>query len=123
MPWGTNHLLLGFWAFAWGFGRQQMLTGILQLATSNLLLQLVATLGIERRHAGHHLKQQDPHAPPVHILAVPLPLDDLRGHVLHCADEAVCAFPISHVTLGQAKVSDLDVSLAVQQHILLQSTM
>lgn len=107
------------WGFVWSCGRQQMLTGILQLATRDLLLQLVAALGIERWHASHHLKQQDAHAPPVDILAMPLPLNDLRGHVLHCANEAVCTFPISHVAFGQAKVRDLDVPLAVQQHILL----
>ena len=105
--------------FVWSCGRQQMLTGILQLATRDLLLQLVAALGIERWHASHHLKQQDAHAPPVDILAMPLPLNDLRGHVLHCANEAVCTFPISHVAFGQAKVRDLDVPLTVQQHILL----
>lgn len=73
------------------------LTGKLELAHCDLLLQLGPAFGIERGHARHHFKEQDPNAPPVYILAMPFALDDFWGHVLHGSYEAVCALPIRHV--------------------------
>ena len=52
---------------------------------------------------------------------MPFPLNDLRGHVFHGAYEAIGTLPIRHVALGQAKICDLDVTIAVQQHVLLQN--
>ena len=102
---------------------KQQRTWILQLATDNLFLQLVPALCVEGWHASEHLKQQDAHAPPVHIFAVPLAVDHLRSHVLHGPNEAVGALPFSHVELSQTKVSNLDVTLTVQQDIFLQQTL
>ena len=76
------------------------LTRVLELADCDLLLQLSSAFGIEWRHAGHHLKQQDPNTPPVNIFAVAFPLNDLRSHVFHCPNETVRALPIGHVALG-----------------------
>lgn len=89
------------------------LTRVFELANCDLLLQLISTFGIEWRHAGHHLKQQDPNTPPVNIFAMAFPLNDLRSHVLHGPDETVCALPVGHIALGQAKVGDPDVPITV----------
>mmetsp|Transcript_14126 Transcript_14126/g.34839 ORF Transcript_14126/g.34839 Transcript_14126/m.34839 type:complete len:322 (+) Transcript_14126:1519-2484(+) len=92
---------------------------VLDLALQDLLLQLVARLGAEGRHAAQHLVQQDTSAPPVHRLGVALAINDLRCHVLHGANERVGARAVvAHVGLGQPKVGQLDVALAVQQHVL-----
>ena len=89
------------------------LTRVFELAHCDLLLQLSPAFGIEGRHACHHLKQQDPDTPPVNIFAMAFPLNDLRSHVFHGPNETVCAFHIGHIALGQAKVCDLDVPIAV----------
>lgn len=55
------------------------LTGQLELGGRDQLLQLLAALGAEGRHAAQHLVEQHPHAPPVNRLAVPAPRNHLGG--------------------------------------------
>lgn len=49
-------------------------------------------------------------------------LDDLRRHVLQCPDEAVVAASIRQAMLGEPKVRQPDVPLAVQQHVFLEQS-
>eukprot|EP00879_Flechtneria_rotunda_P032029 GHRR01035177.1.p1 GENE.GHRR01035177.1~~GHRR01035177.1.p1 ORF type:complete len:110 (+),score=11.03 GHRR01035177.1:355-684(+) len=63
--------------------------GILGLGVHDLLLQLLPALVPEGWHTRQHLIQQDASTPPVHCTPMAHALNDLRGHVFHCANEAV----------------------------------
>mmetsp|Transcript_10406 Transcript_10406/g.29483 ORF Transcript_10406/g.29483 Transcript_10406/m.29483 type:complete len:282 (-) Transcript_10406:508-1353(-) len=92
--------------------------GQLNLVSGYLLLQGVLVLAPERWKAHQHLVKQDPDAPPVHSLPVPVAQDHFGGHVLYCAAHAVRSRLVRHVTLGQTKVGHFQVPVRAKENVL-----
>ena len=72
----------------------------------------------EGRRPREHVVHECPQGPPVHSLPVPGPGQDLRGHVLDRAAECVGHRALVNRLLAKAEISELHMTLGVQQNIL-----
>jgi hypothetical protein len=93
----------------------------LELTLEDLLIHSLDVGVIEGRQAPQHLIQEGAQTPPVHRLAMPFVLQDLRGKVLWGATEGLGASLWSSAgdaALGETKVSEADVALSIEQQIL-----
>ena len=80
--------------------------------------ELVLGVPVERRLAGQHLVHHHAERPPVDATAVGQVLDDLRCDVVWCTAERGRRLPGSQVLLGKAKIGQLDVTLAIEHHVV-----
>ena len=84
----------------------------------NQVVHLILVWVVKGRDTNNHLVDQDSKRPPVQCFVVSRPDDHLRGQVLWRTAEGVGLLTILLHDLGQAKVSQHDVTIVVQQNVL-----
>ena len=90
----------------------------LGLSIFDILIELLAVLRVERGQADEHFVDDGAKGPPICRLSVALPLQHLWRKVLSCAAERPRFAMALNSHLGEAKICQLDVTLAVDKDIL-----
>lgn len=83
----------------------------------NIVLQSCFVLCVERRQSTDHLVEHSAQAVEVDLISVALSQNHFWSHVLDRPTKS-CVIPELPLNLGQAEVSQLDVSIKVNQDIL-----
>lgn len=97
--------------------------GVLERFFDDLAKHGVLVLAVEWRDADEHLVSGDSglhenaERPPVGLFAVSFLRDDLRRHILRCADDGVRFGVGAGEFLGDTEVSELEVAVGVEQDV------
>mmetsp|Transcript_6878 Transcript_6878/g.15973 ORF Transcript_6878/g.15973 Transcript_6878/m.15973 type:complete len:487 (-) Transcript_6878:1464-2924(-) len=87
---------------------------VLRLRVDHLLIHILDGVSPKRRQPHDHLIQDAAQRPPVHLEAVRLAQPNLRSKIHRSAAERVSSLTL----LREAKIGQLDVPVAVEQHVL-----
>ena len=90
----------------------------LWLGIFDVLVELFPVLGVEGRQANEHFVNNRAEGPPVGRLTMALPLKHLWGEVFSGTTEGLGVLLSLDAHLGEAEVSQLNVALFVDEHIL-----